>query len=145
MTVSEFEDCIARHGGTLEAWPEGARLAALALLETTPQAVRLLDQARRFDRLFMLDDVPPPPAVAAILSRATARRPLSVRDRLLAVLGPEAGAFSWLHAGGLAACLVAGVIIGSLAPHREGLQPALLDFAVGGHVGFSAQLDSADE
>ena len=137
MTLSEFEDNIGRYGTAIDTWPQTVRAAALALLATSPEAARLLEQARRLDRLFMVDACPPPPAVAAILSRATAARP-SVRTRLSAALGPDIGVFSWLQAGGLAACLVVGVIIGSvMTPQREVISLALLDFGVGAQSGFA--------
>ena len=145
MTLTEFEDCIGRYGTAIETWPETVRQAALAILASTPQAARLLDQARRLDLLFAVGTCPPPPAVAAILSRATAPR-ASVRARLAAALGPGMGSFSWLHAGGLAACLVIGVIIGSgMTPQGEGDSLALLDFGVGAQSGFGAHVESADE
>ncbi len=145
MNLTEFEDGIGRYGTAIDTWPPAVRAAALALLAATPEAARLLEQARRLDRLFMVEACPPPPAVAAILSRAIAARP-SIWTRLSAVLGPEIGSFSWLQASGLAACLVVGVIIGSvMTPQREVISLALLDFGVGAQSGFGAHLDTVDE
>ncbi len=145
MTLNEFEDCIGRYGTAIETWPQAVRPSALALLAATPDAARMLDQALRLDRLFTVGACPAPPAVAAILSRAIVARP-SVWRRFSAALGPELGSLSWLHAGGLAACLVVGVIIGSsITPQGEGISLALLDFGVGGPSGFAAHLDTEDE
>ncbi len=145
MTLTQFEDNISRYGTAIDSWPQTARAAALALLAASPQAARLLEQASRLDRLFMVEACPPPPAVAAILSRATAPRP-SAWSRLSAALSLEIGSFSWLQAGGLAACLAVGVIIGSvMTPQREVISLALLDFGVGAQSGFGAHLDTEDE
>lgn len=144
MTLDEFEDGIDRWGGAVETWPAPARDAAQALLASTPAAVRLLEQAHSFDRLFAVKDLPPPPSVAAILSQATVRRP-SPWARMSEALGLEAMRLSWLHAGGFAACLMVGVVIGAAMPQRDAGLPGLLDFAMGGQVGPSVQMDSSDE
>ncbi len=46
MTLSEFEDNIGRYGTAIDTWPQTVRAAALALLATSPEATRLLEQAR---------------------------------------------------------------------------------------------------
>ena len=145
MTLTEFEDCIGRYGTAIETWPETVRPAALALLAATPQAGRVLDQAHRLDRLFAVGTILRRPR-SPPFSRAQPRRGRLSLSRILDALGPDIGAFSWLQAGGLAACLLLGVIIGSfMTPQGEDISLALLDFGVGAQSGLGAHLDSADE
>jgi hypothetical protein len=144
MTLDEFKDAIDRWGSAVETWPAQARNAAQALLASQPAATKLLEAASRFDQLFAMEDLPPPPAVATILSRATVQRP-SLLARLLRVLELDVMGSSWLPAGGLAACLAVGVIMGAAMPRRDAVPAGLLDFAVGGRVGPSAQMDAGDE
>ena len=144
MTLEEFEDGIDCWGGAIETWPAPERNAAQALLAANPAAVQLLEQARGLDLLFAVEAVPSPPSVAAILCRTIMQNP-SLWERVREALGLDAMRLSWLHAGGLAACLVVGVVVGAAMPRRDSALPGLLDFAVGSQAGPDAAAEVGDE
>jgi hypothetical protein len=49
MKLERFADIVDAYGADAARWPEGERLAALALLETVPEAARLYRQALALD------------------------------------------------------------------------------------------------
>jgi hypothetical protein len=139
MTLEEFEDALDRYGADFVGWPEALRLEAEQLLKNSSQADRLYRQAWQFDRLFSPDFVPPPPSVARIVARATQPIRLRLMARIERALGFDLFGFGWAHAGGLAACLLIGLAIGTATPKQRPLSPGLLDMAMGAH------LDQADD
>ena len=58
FTIEALADLLDRHGGDPERWPEAQRAPALALVQTNPEAGRLLDEARALDAA--LDALPTP-------------------------------------------------------------------------------------
>jgi ferric-dicitrate binding protein FerR (iron transport regulator) len=139
MTLEEFEDALDRYGADLAGWPEALRAEAERLVASSPEAERLYRQAERLDRLFSPGFVPPPPSVARIVAHATQPIRLRLMARIERALGFDLFGFGWAHAGGLAACLLIGLAIGTATPTHHPLSPGLLDLAMGAH------LDQADD
>ena len=60
LTLEGFRDLLDRHGGDLAHWPAGQVAAALALLECSPEARALLDQAQDLDAALASPSKAPP-------------------------------------------------------------------------------------
>lgn len=106
MTREEFDDLLDGLGPDLGRWPDGARRAALDLLDRDPDTARALETALLLDAALAA----PPPAAHEALRRAVLDIPLAhprgvrrtgVLDRLLA--GAATGWRAW-SAGAVAAC-----------------------------------------
>jgi len=112
MTEARLIELIEAYGGDPEAWPEGERAAALALLSKSEAAQAALSEARALDGLLgagggtVRADGPLKARIAAI--------PEPKRVGLLAGLWPFGGI--WQPAAGLAAAAVVGFILGTGAP-----------------------------
>lgn len=120
MPLPRFERLLDARGPALGAWPARDRAAAAALLAASPEAARLLAEARALEVLLREGmPRPAPEAVArlrAATARAVARRPLprTVRPELR----------PWLSAGCAALATVAVAVLwlgtASPAPRAEG-------------------------
>jgi hypothetical protein len=111
MNLAEFERGLDAWGSELAEWPAPQRAAAETLLAQSASARTLLAQHRSFELLFAPADMPPAPPAAVLLAGALSqRRPSS---GILTLLQRNWVALAWPHAVGLAACLVAGFVIGA--------------------------------
>lgn len=121
MTETEFARLLNRHGASLPRWPAGQQRAAAALLAASPDAQEAWREAAQLDALLTLA-VPPSdgPPVELIVARATAvpqGRPAPSRAAWPAWPGFGSWRLGWAPVGALAACLCAGLVLGSTLPH----------------------------
>ena len=132
MNLAEFERCLDTWGSNLDDWPPAQRAAAEALVESAAAARAMLARQQEFELLFDPGEVPPPPAAATLAAVA-----LAVPQRPLGIVVPLRRnwmALGWPHMAGLAACLLAGFVIGALdlpGEHDRSLQTQTLDLIDG--------------
>lgn len=135
MTEREFTSLLDRYGSDARRWPPAHWDAASALLARSPAARGAWQEAKELDAALALA-VPPGDSlpVELIVARATAaaqerppasRFPAARRFALPAWLGFGVR-LGWAPVGGLAACLCAGVVLGSALP-RPAPQPTTAD------------------
>ncbi len=67
VTISRLKALLDAYGAAPECWPEEERAAATALIETSPEARILVEEADALDSL--LDKIPEPEVSAALTSR----------------------------------------------------------------------------
>lgn len=60
MRLKEFQDLLDRYGGDLFEWPPAIRVDALALLKSSVDAQRVLEETRRMESLLVEADMPEP-------------------------------------------------------------------------------------
>jgi hypothetical protein len=118
MALDRFEEMVDAYGADSSAWPDDERSAAMALLERSEQAQRLVDEAAELDAL--LDEAPsiaPSPSLRrrVLESAPKRRRPWLERvDSWTAQLWPFTP--RWQPVSVLAAAAVLGVFIGVSSP-----------------------------
>ena len=113
LSLAAFRDLIDRHGAATARWPAEVRPAAEALASTDPAAARLLDEARRLERL-VAEATEPSPLDAAFVGRVMGRIEGHVGARETAFRFTRRLAFA--SATALTLCLVAGVALGLVSP-----------------------------
>ncbi|WP_343868589.1 hypothetical protein [Caenispirillum bisanense] len=137
MTPDRFAALVAAHGADPARWPAAERGAALALLDASAAARSVAARERALEAA--LAALPPPvPPSAALAARLGALAP----DNDLRGLWREIAALfgGWRLAGtALAACAVAGVLLGATLPVDGGgglgadpaaAEPSLLTYAI---------------
>ncbi|MDA1326770.1 MAG: hypothetical protein O3C34_18760 [Proteobacteria bacterium] len=67
VTISRLKALLDAYGAAPHCWPEEERTAATALIETSSEARRLVEEAAALDAL--LDNIPEPEVSAALTSR----------------------------------------------------------------------------
>lgn len=112
MNLAEFERHLDAWGSDRADWPEPAGAVAETLLAQSAAARAMLARHASFERLFDLPEAPPAPAAAALLAGAMAQR--QPPQAVIVRLQRNWMAFRWPHMVGLAACLLAGFVIGAL-------------------------------
>lgn len=119
MTPDQFRVLLETHGAEASRWPDGVGDAAAILLARSPEARAVLERARALDRLLDLMDGPSisDDRVDRVVTAALAALP----DRrsvwtVLADLLRSTTTGLWPQAAGLAACALAGVVVGLTAP-----------------------------
>lgn len=60
MDLRDFQDLLDRHGGDPRAWPADRRAKALALVESSADAYRLLEEMRQVEAMLVIADAPEP-------------------------------------------------------------------------------------
>jgi hypothetical protein len=113
MTLAAFRDLIDRHGAEPARWPAVMRPAAEAFAAADPAARRLLDDARRLERV-VAAVAAPQPVDAAFVGRVLGRIEGHIGVRETAFRFTRRLAFA--SATALTVCLVAGVALGLVAP-----------------------------
>ncbi len=118
ISFERFVSIVDAYGAAPEAWPDQERAGAIALLETSDEAVRLCDEAADLDR--MLDEAPSVEPSAELRQRVLegvpqpavpwTRRLADVVDALWP-FGPV-----WQPATALAVAAILGVSVGLVAP-----------------------------
>lgn len=73
LTLEGFRDLLDRHGGDLAHWPAGEVASAIALIEASPEARALLDQAQRLDATLASPPKAPPGLADRIVAAALAQ------------------------------------------------------------------------
>lgn len=133
VTLSRLKALLDAYGILPEHWPEEERTAATALIETSPAARMLVEEAAALDAL--LDAIPEPEVSAAIASRvrslpfpAAARKSNGIFTRLLNFLRPQTPR-GWQGAVAMAGIL--GIVAGI------GVSPMVTDL-VGSNIGVVA-------
>ena len=153
MTPERMADLADLHGGDLAAWPAPERAQAQALAATSPEAARVLAEARALDEALgalepmatpsdalmarILADaaevgMAAPGRAAPAAAPAPAPRKPGLLDRLFGARG------AWMPAGAAAACLALGLMVGwqgapeAPAPRTVAEAPAetLIDLAL---------------
>ena len=121
MELAQFETLVDTYGADAEAWPADEREQALALLERSGDARRLLDEAAALDAL--LDEAPGLEPCAAlrqqVLDAAPGPRTSRLRrlDRWTEKLWPFTP--RWQPAVAMAAAGVLGVVLGASLPETS--------------------------
>lgn len=129
MGMAAFAALLEQYGASERRWPDTARARALALLAQSPDARCLLGRAERLDQL--LDGMEAPAIghdrVARVVAGSLAALPvpgLVPRQHRLARHGLWASWREWWpvwpRAAGLAACTIAGMVVGLIAPPGTG-------------------------
>ena len=126
MTMERLDDLLAIYGADEAGWPAEERQAARALIETSADAKRLVDEARALDSLLSAAPVEEPST--ELMERLMAARPRALPDPAPVRDAAGAGNGGWLRgvaaalwpygssafpAGALAASLVLGIALGS--------------------------------
>lgn len=129
MGLADFQAMLSIHGAAMRRWPAAQRGPAQALLAACPAAREALRDAAQLDEALeaapapTIDEARVAALVAASLAALPARRGGAAgRTRhpfgaLLSLLTP---APAWPRAAGLAACMVAGVLVGLVQPLPSG-------------------------
>ena len=124
VTIGRLNALLDAYGAAPECWPEEERAAAAALIETSPEARMLVEEAVTLDAL--LDKIPEPEVSAALMSRvrSMALPIVAVKSdgpfaRLADLLRPQTPR-AWRGAVAMAAVLgmVAGVGLSTLMLDR---------------------------
>jgi len=122
MGMDRFAALVDAYGSSPARWPDAEREAAIALMQSSPEARRLADEAGRLDR--MLDMPETAPASRALEDRilaSFAQRQPQPRPTL-ALFAPT----RWLPAGAVACSLALGILAGLQAPRLAGLDEETL-------------------
>ncbi len=110
MKLERFADIVGAYGADAARWPEGERLAALALLAHSPQAQAIAREAQSLDGL--LDLIPDAPVPATLLERLEAGFMPAAQPTAQHKTGWR-GWLTWLAppAAAMAMGLLAGVVV----------------------------------
>ena len=120
VTISRLKALLDAYGAAPECWPEEERAAATALIETSPEARILVEEADALDSL--LDKIPEPEVSAALTSRVRSMALPAIEaksggmfSRLAAFLQPDSR-LGWQGAVAMAGVLgiVAGIGVSPL-------------------------------
>lgn len=132
MNIERFKILVEAYGALPAHWPEAERKAAMAFVEASPEARRLLEEAAALDRL--LDAADTAPASRALEERILAtfpgRAPSWRRSFVLAAFPAR-----WLPGAALACSLLLGLLVGAVLPSAAGIgegvqaDPALIALA----------------
>jgi len=133
MDATRLKRLIEAHGADPQRWPPDERAAALALLESSPEAQALVAEARRLDALLAAVPVgDTAPAATVALRRRIVALPTR-RDGGQSVggghwmLGPWSFSRLWPSAAGLAAAGLIGLVVGWTQLVPAGDQPEVGD------------------
>lgn len=118
LTIDRVKELIAAYGGDPARWPDEERTAAEAVLEASPEARRLLEEARRIDAALAARPTPAPADRAFV-------------DRLMAV---PAKATVMTQGPGLLSRLSALMPMGRVVPQAAALGAA---FFLGAGIGLA--------
>lgn len=117
LSLTRFTELLDAYGADPGRWPEAERAAALALLEASPQARGLCDEARALDAA--LDRLPTPAPSADFRLRVLATAPIGAAPaRGLRELWGALGGWR-LTAPALACALALGLAVGQWLPMPE--------------------------
>ena len=110
--IEQFAELLDLHGADIERWPFNQQAVARDLLDASPEARNLHQEALRLDRA--LAALPTPPLAPGLATRITALADepadpwLTVKDWLTATL--------WRPAAVLMAPMVLGIVVGLSLP-----------------------------
>lgn len=116
MTLQEFSDILDRSGADAQAWPIAERAACHSLLETSPEASRLLREHQQLAHALDQLQVPALPGLEArVLNQSLPPRNHSPVDRVLDWLLPANLFGPQLWRPAMVACLplVFGILVGN--------------------------------
>ncbi|MDA5194703.1 hypothetical protein [Govanella unica] len=113
MKLEDFEAMLACHGADARDWPLDNRMAAEALLRSSPEARALLAEARAVDRL--LSEIPDPQAPARLKGDILARVNAEIIARAASAPARRVGFMRrfWPQMIGFAAASLLGVMVGA--------------------------------
>ena len=123
MSLERFTAIVEAYGGSPARWPDAERAAAIAFLNGSIDAKRLVDEAESLDSL--LDMPETAPATRDLQDRILAAMPRPAR------VGRDALARGfdwsrWVPAAAVTCSLVLGAVVGSQVPRMVGLDDETL-------------------
>ena len=117
IDIQRFEQLLQSYGANADRWPTAERDAALALVQASSDARRLIDEAVQLDGILDLAASPEPSAALAARIVAAAEQGPAWRERLAGIameIWPFAG--QWRAAVILASSMFLGLALGAVTP-----------------------------
>jgi len=124
MNLERFTAIVDAYGGSPSRWPDAERAAALAFMQTSPEAQRLADEAEALDSLLDLPETAP--VTRELQERLLARAPTANMAKPAFNPRGNFGWSRWIPAVAVACSLVLGIATGTQVPGLIGLDDETL-------------------